>query len=160
MTQEGKLFIGGLNEQGLEYVFSKYGQIAEVRVIKDKDTVGDRGFGFITFENPDDARDALQVMNGKSLDGRQIRVGLAAKRSGGGRRYRGSRGGSGGYSNCRRGGGGYGVGTGAAAVEAGRIWETGKAIRVGTRAKVDTTTVVMVVVVMEAAHTGTMTDQM
>ncbi|XP_038654890.1 cold-inducible RNA-binding protein B-like [Scyliorhinus canicula] len=110
MTEEAKLFVGGLNfdtdEQGLEDVFSKYGQIAEVRVIKDKDTMTSRGFGFITFENPDDARDALQAMNGKSLDGRQIRVGHAEKKSGGGRGYGGSRGG-GGYSGSRRGGGGY-----------------------------------------------------
>ncbi|XP_072356692.1 uncharacterized protein [Scyliorhinus torazame] len=124
MTEEAKLFVGGLNfdtdEQGLEDVFSKYGQIAEVRVIKDKDTMTSRGFGFITFENPDDAKDALQAMNGKSLDGRQIRVGHAEKKSGGGSRgYGGSRGGggyggygggsygSGGYSGSRRGGGGW-----------------------------------------------------
>lgn len=112
MTEEGKLFVGGLNfetdEQSLEDVFSKYGQISEVKVIKDKDTMTSRGFGFITFENPEDARDALQAMNGKSLDGRQIRVGHAEKKSGGGRGY--GRGGGGGYSNSgrRRGtGGGY-----------------------------------------------------
>ncbi|XP_072404944.1 uncharacterized protein [Chiloscyllium punctatum] len=107
MSDDGKLFVGGLNfdtdEQSLEEVFSKYGQIAEVKVIKDRDTMASRGFGFITFENPDDARDALQAMNGKSIDGRQIRVGHAEKKSGGGRGYGGGRGG---YSNRRRGGGG------------------------------------------------------
>ncbi|XP_038669787.1 cold-inducible RNA-binding protein B-like [Scyliorhinus canicula] len=70
MTEEGKLFVGGLNfdtnEQALEDVFSKYGQIAEVRVIKDKDTMASPGFGFITFENPEDANDAMEAMNGKS----------------------------------------------------------------------------------------------
>ncbi|XP_078397516.1 uncharacterized protein LOC144680423 [Cetorhinus maximus] len=110
MSEEGKLFVGGLNfetdEQSLEEVFSKYGQISEVRVIKDRDTMTSRGFGFITFENPEDARDALQAMNGKSIDGRQIRVGHAEKKSGGGRGYGGGRGG-GGYSSRRRGGGGY-----------------------------------------------------
>ncbi|XP_041044144.1 29 kDa ribonucleoprotein, chloroplastic-like [Carcharodon carcharias] len=110
MSEEGKLFVGGLNfetdEQSLEEVFSKYGQISEVRVIKDRDTMTSRGFGFITFENPEDARDALQAMNGKSIDGRQIRVGHAEKKSGGGRGYGGGRGG-GGYGSRRRGGGGY-----------------------------------------------------
>ncbi|XP_038654894.1 cold-inducible RNA-binding protein B-like [Scyliorhinus canicula] len=111
MTEEAKLFVGGLNfdtdEQALEDVFSKYGQIAEVRVIKDKDTMTSRGFGFITFENPEDANDAMEAMNGKSLDGRQIRVDHAEKKSGGGGGgYGGSRGGSG-YGRGR-GGGGYG----------------------------------------------------
>ncbi|XP_067841424.1 uncharacterized protein [Heptranchias perlo] len=113
MSDEGKLFVGGLNfdtdEQALEEQFSKYGQISEVRVIKDRDTQTSRGFGFITFENTEDARDALMAMNGKSIDGRQIRVGHAEKKAGGGRGYGGGRGGggSGGYSNRRRGGGGY-----------------------------------------------------
>uniref|UniRef100_UPI00398EBF8B cold-inducible RNA-binding protein B-like n=1 Tax=Pristiophorus japonicus TaxID=55135 RepID=UPI00398EBF8B len=110
MSEEGKLFIGGLNfdtdEQALEEVFSKYGQISEVRVIKDRDTQTSRGFGFITFENPDDANDALQAMNGKSIDGRQIRVDHAEKKSGGGGSYGGSRGGGGGYGRGRGGGGG------------------------------------------------------
>ncbi|XP_078065643.1 cold-inducible RNA-binding protein B-like [Mustelus asterias] len=111
MTEAGKLFVGGLNfnteEQSLEEVFSKYGQISEVKVIKDKDTMASRGFSFITFENPENARDALQAVNEKSLDGRQIRVGHAKKRSGGGHGYgQGSY--SGGYGNSgrRRGAGG------------------------------------------------------
>ena len=40
-SHEGKLFVGGLsfdtNEQSLEQVFSKYGQISEVVVVKDGD---------------------------------------------------------------------------------------------------------------------------
>lgn len=86
MSDEGKLFVGGLNfdtdEQSLEQLFSKYGEVRDVLVIKDKDTHKSRGFGFVTFENPDDARDAL-AMNGKSVDGRQIRVDQAGKGSGG-----------------------------------------------------------------------------
>ncbi|XP_051880109.1 cold-inducible RNA-binding protein B-like [Pristis pectinata] len=107
MSDEGKLFVGGLSlntdEQALEEQFSKYGQITEVRVIKDRETFTSRGFGFITFDNPEDAKDALQAMNGKSIDGRQIRVGHAEKKTGGGRGYGGGRGG-GGYGNRRRGG--------------------------------------------------------
>ncbi|GCB84197.1 hypothetical protein scyTo_0024645 [Scyliorhinus torazame] len=61
-----------------------------------------RGFGFITFENPEDGNDAMEAINGKSLDGRQIRVDHAEKKSGGG--YGGRRDG-GGYG---RGSGGYG----------------------------------------------------
>ncbi|XP_061095149.1 cold-inducible RNA-binding protein B-like isoform X3 [Conger conger] len=117
MSDEGKLFVGGLsfdtNEQSLEDVFSKYGQITEVVVIKDRESQKSRGFGFITFENPDDAKDAMIAMNGKSLDGRQIRVDQAGKSGGGGRPGGGYRGGSSGGRGGGGGGGGergYGAG--------------------------------------------------
>ncbi|XP_053320989.1 cold-inducible RNA-binding protein B [Spea bombifrons] len=104
-SDEGKLFIGGLsfetNEQNLEEVFCKYGQISEVVVVKDRETKRSRGFGFVTFENPDDARDAMTAMNGKSVDGRQIRVDQAGKSSGD--RRGGYRGGSGGRGFFRGG---------------------------------------------------------
>ncbi|XP_010173437.1 cold-inducible RNA-binding protein isoform X5 [Antrostomus carolinensis] len=127
-SDEGKLFVGGLsfdtNEQSLEQVFSKYGQISEVVVVKDRETQRSRGFGFVTFENIDDAKDAMMAMNGKSVDGRQIRVDQAGKssenrsrgyRGGGDRGYGGSRfdNRSGGYNGSRdyynsRSQGGYG----------------------------------------------------
>ncbi|XP_032902417.1 cold-inducible RNA-binding protein-like isoform X1 [Amblyraja radiata] len=108
MSDEGKLFVGGLNfdtnEQSLESVFSKYGQISEVIVIKDRETQRSRGFGFVTFENPDDAKDAMLAMNGKSIDGRQIRVDQAGKSSGD--RSRGYRGGNASSRGSFRGGSG------------------------------------------------------
>ncbi|KAG7456710.1 hypothetical protein MATL_G00238820 [Megalops atlanticus] len=116
MSDEGKLFVGGLSfdttEQSLEEAFSKYGNISKIDVIRDRESQRSRGFGFVTFENPEDAKDALEGMNGKSVDGRIIRVDEAGKsgsRSGGG--YRGSSGGRGGafFRGGRgRGGGGYG----------------------------------------------------
>ncbi|XP_043830644.1 RNA-binding motif protein, X chromosome-like [Dromiciops gliroides] len=81
----GKLFIGGLstetNEKGLESVFGKYGRIVEVLLMKDRETNKSRGFAFITFENPADAKDAARDMNGKSLDGKSIKVEQATKPS-------------------------------------------------------------------------------
>ncbi|OXB78032.1 UNVERIFIED_CONTAM: hypothetical protein H355_013581 [Colinus virginianus] len=130
-SDEGKLFVGGLsfdtNEQSLEQVFSKYGQISEVVVVKDRETQRSRGFGFVTFENIDDAKDAMMAMNGKlrccfsgsadelmclsgrqSVDGRQIRVDQAGKSSE--NRSRGYRGGSTGGRGFFRGGRGRGRG--------------------------------------------------
>ncbi|KAG8454606.1 hypothetical protein GDO86_001001 [Hymenochirus boettgeri] len=112
-SDEGKLFIGGLNfdtnEDGLEQVFGKYGQISEVVVVKDRETKRSRGFGFVTFENPDDAKDAMMAMNGKAVDGRQIRVDQAGKSSGD-RRGGGYRGGQSGGRGFFRGGRGRGGG--------------------------------------------------
>ncbi|KAG8454603.1 hypothetical protein GDO86_000999 [Hymenochirus boettgeri] len=109
-SDEGKLFIGGLSfetdEQNLEQVFCRYGQISEVVVVKDRETKRSRGFGFVTFENPDDAKDAMIGMNGKSVDGRQIRVDQAGKSSN--RRGGGYRGGSSGGRGFFRGGRGRG----------------------------------------------------
>uniref|UniRef100_A0A8C1L5F4 Cold inducible RNA binding protein b n=1 Tax=Cyprinus carpio TaxID=7962 RepID=A0A8C1L5F4_CYPCA len=112
MSDEGKLFIGGLSydttEQSLEEAFSKYGSIAKVDVIRDRETDRSRGFGFVTFENPEDAKDAMAAMNGKSVDGRMIRVdeaGKSGRRSGG---FRGGSGGGRGFFRGGRGGGGYG----------------------------------------------------
>uniref|UniRef100_A0A8D2GAK6 RRM domain-containing protein n=1 Tax=Theropithecus gelada TaxID=9565 RepID=A0A8D2GAK6_THEGE len=76
-SEEGKLFVGGLNfntdEQALEDHFSSFGPISEVVVVKDRETQRSRGFGFITFTNPEHASVAMRAMNGESLDGRQIR---------------------------------------------------------------------------------------
>ncbi|KAM3914639.1 cold-inducible RNA-binding protein B-like isoform 2-T2 [Leptodactylus fuscus] len=109
---EGTLFVGGLSfdtdERSLEQVFSKYGNISDVVVVKDRETQRSRGFGFVTFECPNDAKDAIEAMNGKSVDGRQIRVDQAGKSSG--ERRGGYRGGSSGGRGFFRGGRGRGGG--------------------------------------------------
>uniref|UniRef100_A0A8D1U1Y7 Cold-inducible RNA-binding protein n=1 Tax=Sus scrofa TaxID=9823 RepID=A0A8D1U1Y7_PIG len=79
-----------------------------VVVVKDRETQRSRGFGFVTFENIDDAKDAMMAMNGKSVDGRQIRVDQAGKSSD--NRSRGYRGGSSGGRGFFRGGRGRGRG--------------------------------------------------
>ena len=42
-----------------------------VHVARNRETQKSRGFGFVTFENPDDAKDALEGMNGKVLPVKQ-----------------------------------------------------------------------------------------
>ncbi|XP_061776203.1 cold-inducible RNA-binding protein A-like isoform X1 [Nerophis ophidion] len=114
MTDEGKLFVGGLNftttEDSLAGAFGKYGAIEKVDVIRDKETGRSRGFGFVKYENVEDAKDALEAMNGKTIDGRNIRVDEAGK--GGGRSNRGfsssnQRGGAGRFGGSRGRGGSY-----------------------------------------------------
>ncbi|XP_068557878.1 cold-inducible RNA-binding protein B-like isoform X2 [Cebidichthys violaceus] len=118
MSDDGKLFIGGLsfetNEESLAAAFGKYGSIEKVDVIRDKETGKSRGFGFVKFDNSDDAKDALEAMNGKTLDGRSIRVDEAGKggRSRGGFNSSGPRGQRGGFGGRGRGGRSYSRGGG------------------------------------------------
>ncbi len=86
-----KLFVGSLSwnttESELRDAFARFGEITEVKIITDRNTGRSRGFGFITYEDPQAADTAMAEMNGTSLDGREITVNEAQdkRRDGGGR---------------------------------------------------------------------------
>ncbi|KAA3482350.1 glycine-rich RNA-binding protein RZ1A-like [Gossypium australe] len=107
---EYQCFVGGLawtiNDRALEEAFSAYGEIVDSKIINDRETGRSRGFGFVTFRDEKSMRDAIQGMNGRSLDGRNITVNEAQSRRSGGGGGGGGFGGNGGYN--RGGGGGYG----------------------------------------------------
>ncbi|XP_069873435.1 RNA-binding motif protein, X chromosome-like isoform X1 [Dipodomys merriami] len=83
--QPRKLFVGGLSadttEKDLEGIFCEFGHLAEVILLKHRQTKRSRGFAFITFEKPEDAQWAAKEMNGKCLDGKEIKVEPAGKPS-------------------------------------------------------------------------------
>jgi len=121
---EYRCFVGGLawatDDRSLQDAFSAYGEILESKIISDRETGRSRGFGFVTFSDEQSMRDAIDGMNGKVLDGRNITVNPAQSRGngggggGGGRGYR-SGGGGGGYGGGReRPDRGYGGGRGVA----------------------------------------------
>ncbi|XP_060930030.1 polyadenylate-binding protein 1-like isoform X1 [Limanda limanda] len=66
-------------EEKLKGVFSAFGRTLSVRVMKDE-RGRSRGFGFVNYANHDDARKAVDDMNGKELNGKNIYVGRAQKR--------------------------------------------------------------------------------
>ena len=115
-----KLFVGGLawatTQQSLSQAFGQFGPVVEAQVIMDRETGRSRGFGFVTFENPSDADQAIRAMDGADLDGRKIRVNEAQsrERSGGPRGPGGGpgagrgRGPGGGGGRDFGGGGGFG----------------------------------------------------
>jgi len=101
-----KLFIGGLawatTTDVLRSEFERFGAVEDAIVINDRETGRSRGFGFVTFSQPEDAEKAIAEMNDRDLDGRTIRVDRASER--------GSGGGGGGYRSQQSGGyqsGGY-----------------------------------------------------
>ncbi|XP_066371755.1 glycine-rich RNA-binding protein 2 [Miscanthus floridulus] len=111
---EYRCFVGGLawatNNESLEQAFASYGEILDSKIITDRETGRSRGFGFVTFSSEQSMLDAIEKMNGKELDGRNITVNQAQSRGGGG--GGGGYGGGGGGYGGRRDGGGYGGGGG------------------------------------------------
>jgi RNA recognition motif-containing protein len=79
-----KLFVGGLSwdttTEDLTNAFAKFGAVIDATVILDRATGRSRGFGFVTFEKPPDAQEAVKAMNGAELDGRILKVNLAESR--------------------------------------------------------------------------------
>nr|CAC83314.1 glycine rich RNA binding protein [Oryza sativa Indica Group] len=152
---EYRCFVGGLawatDDRSLEAAFSTYGEILESKIINDRETGRSRGFGFVTFSSEQAMRDAIEGMNGKELDGRNITVNEAQSRrsgGGGGGGY-GQRGGGGGY-----GGGGYGGGGGGGGY--GQRREAATAVAVATvAAVVAAATVVATAAAAAATPTGT-----
>jgi RNA recognition motif-containing protein len=105
-----KLYVGNLSysttQEGLHEVFSAHGSVDEVAMITDRETGRPRGFAFVAMNNDQEARAAIESLNGTEVDGRTISVNEArpkTDRAGGG-----SRGGYGGGRGYGGGGGGGG----------------------------------------------------
>lgn len=73
-----KLYVGGLSynttQDALQNEFSKAGAVSSATIIMDKMTGRSKGFGFVEFSSDDDAIKAIEMFNGKMLDGRSLTV--------------------------------------------------------------------------------------
>ena len=73
-----KLYVGSLSynvtKDELEKIFSEYGSVSDAVVISDRDTGRSKGFGFVEMENSSEADMAIKELDGKSIQGRNIRV--------------------------------------------------------------------------------------
>ena len=88
-----KLYVGGLSysttNDGLRSAFAQAGTVTSATVIMDKMTSRSRGFGFVEMASDEEAQAAIQMWDGKELDGRRLKVNEArpmenrAPRSGG-----------------------------------------------------------------------------
>ncbi|XP_066558158.1 polyadenylate-binding protein 1-like isoform X2 [Amia ocellicauda] len=74
-----KNFGEDFDDEKLREMFSEYGKTLSVRVMVDE-RGRSRGFGFVNYENHEDAQKAVEAMNGKELAGRVLYVGRAQKR--------------------------------------------------------------------------------
>ena len=111
-----RLYVGNLSfqttSQDLQDYFSQAGTVESANVVEDRETGRSRGFGFVEMATKEDGENAINMFNGKDLNGRNLTVNEAKPREnrGGG----GGRGGFGGGGNRGGGGGrgGYGGGGG------------------------------------------------
>jgi len=75
---EKKLYVGSLSyettEDSLKELFSKAGTVSSVSVIMDKFSGKSKGFGFVEMSSEEEAKKAIEMFNGKELDGRNIVV--------------------------------------------------------------------------------------
>ncbi|MCU0643259.1 MAG: RNA-binding protein [bacterium] len=99
------IYVGNLSndvtEDDLRKAFESFGQVTEIKIIKDRFTSESKGFGFVEMPAKQEAQAAMDELNGSELKGKAITVNEARprtenRRPGGGGRQR-SGGGGGGY---------------------------------------------------------------
>ncbi len=86
-----KLYVGNLSydvsSADLEKMLSEHGEVQSAEVIMDRDTGRSKGFGFVEMGSDDEARTAIEALNGTENGGRSLTVNEARPRqprSGGG----------------------------------------------------------------------------
>merc|ERR1712061_53051 len=86
MSNKGpmRLYVGSLHfnitEDMLRGIFEPFGKISMIQLIMDQDTGRSKGYGFITYSEAEDAKKALEQMNGFELAGRAMKVGHVTDR--------------------------------------------------------------------------------
>jgi len=73
-----KLYFGNLSydttDEKLKEACASFGTVESASVIVDKFSGRSKGFGFVEMANDDEALKVIENLNGKDLDGRQIKV--------------------------------------------------------------------------------------
>lgn len=95
------IYVGNLSyqttEDELKSTFEQFGQVASVRIVKDKFSGDSKGYGFVEMGSKEEASAAITGLDGKELNGRTLKINEARPREQGGRGgSRERRGGSGG----------------------------------------------------------------
>jgi len=79
-----RLYVGSLhfniNEEMLRGIFEPFGDIDNIQLIMDTETNRSKGYGFVTYHRADDAKKALEQLNGFELAGRPMKVGNVTER--------------------------------------------------------------------------------
>ncbi len=83
-----KIYVGNMSfdtgEDDLRRAFEAHGQVDSVSIITDRDTGRSKGFGFVEMSNDNEAKAAMEGLDGKEFMGRTLKVNEARPRTGGG----------------------------------------------------------------------------
>jgi len=78
------IYVGDLSydvtEDDLKAVFSEFGEVDSVNIIKDKFSGRSKGFGFVEMPDNSEADKAIEALNGTELKGRNLKVNQAKPR--------------------------------------------------------------------------------
>lgn len=78
------LFVGSLpysvTDDELKSYFEEIGPVKSAKVIMDRETNRSKGFGFVDYENEDDAKAAIEKLHESEMEGRKITVNEARPR--------------------------------------------------------------------------------
>tara|TARA_Y100001970_G_scaffold266394_1_gene355029 strand:+ start:46449 stop:46694 length:246 start_codon:yes stop_codon:yes gene_type:complete len=78
------LYVGNIpwstSEEDLESHFAQFGNVSAVRIITEGRTGRSKGFGFVEMESDDEAKAAIEALDGKDFGGRDLRVNEAKPR--------------------------------------------------------------------------------
>lgn len=78
------IYVGNLDykvdENDLMDVFSEFGTVSDAKIIKDKYNGRSKGFGFVTMNDTEEANNAIEELNGATLENREMVVNEARER--------------------------------------------------------------------------------
>lgn len=78
------IYVGNLSyeatQEDLRHAFEAFGQVETATIIMDKFSGRSKGFGFVEMPSPDQARSAIDSLNGKEIRGRALKVNEARPR--------------------------------------------------------------------------------
>jgi RNA recognition motif-containing protein len=78
------IYVGNLDfkvsENELSELFGEFGQVESARVITDKYSGRSKGFGFVIMDDDNEAKQAIDALDGKDLKGRPLKVNEARPR--------------------------------------------------------------------------------
>lgn len=79
-----KIYVGnlerGVSEDGLRELFENHGSVDTCTIIKDRQTNESRGFGFVEMADMEEAKGAIEALNGTMFNGRTLTVNEARER--------------------------------------------------------------------------------